>query len=93
MCFSPKMKMPKVQPQAIVPPPAPLLDAPTAVKFGGSSDDAEREGGDDRGRIDLDDTDSNKKTKPPTTTTKKAPSTLATNRRARSISRAIKGGF
>lgn len=54
MCFSSRPKIPKVQPQAIVPPPAPLLEDPAGVKFGGGDEDYEREEMTDRGRIDLD---------------------------------------
>lgn len=42
MCFSSKPKVPKVQAAAIVPPPAPLLETPTEVKFGGTDEDYER---------------------------------------------------
>lgn len=54
MCFSSKPKIPKVQPQAIVPPPAPLIEDIKGVKFGGGDEDYEREEKTDRGRIDLD---------------------------------------
>lgn len=81
MCFSSKPKIPKVQPQAIVPPPAPLLEDPAGVKFGGGDDDYEREEKTDRGRIDLDkkDEEEEDRNKP----------TLAETRRKKSISKAF----
>ena len=85
MCFSSKPKIPKVQPQAIVPPPAPLLEDPKGVKFGGGDDDYEREEKTDRGRIDLDKKDKDKegeeedRNKP----------TVAETRRKMSISKAF----
>lgn len=42
MCFSPKVKMPKVNTNNIpAPTPAPLNDNAKGVQFGGSSDDTE----------------------------------------------------
>lgn len=83
MCFSSKPKIPKVQPQAIVPPvppPAPLIEDLKGVKFGGGDEDYEREEKTDRGRIDLDkeeeEEDRNKLT-------------LAETRRNKSISKAF----
>lgn len=38
MCFSPKMKAPKVDTANVV-PPAPLTEQPTGVVFGGDSED------------------------------------------------------
>lgn len=80
MCFMPKPKIPKVQPQAIVPPPAPLLEDPAGVKFGGGDDDYEREEKTDRGRIDLDKKDEEEDLNKPT---------LAETRRKKSISKAF----
>lgn len=81
MCFSSKPKIPKVQPQAIVPPPAPLLEDPAGVKFGGGDDDYEREEKTDRGRIALDkkDEEEEDRNKP----------TVAESRRKMSISKAF----
>lgn len=82
MCFSSKPKIPKVQPQAIVPPPAPLLEDPAGVKFGGGDEDYEREEKTDRGRIDLDDKkdeEDEDRNKP----------TLAETRRNKAISKAF----
>lgn len=80
MCFSSKPKMPKVQPQAIVPPPAPLLEDPKGVKFGGGDEDYERGEETDRGRIDLDKDEDEDRNAP----------TLAENRRKRVLSKAFK---
>lgn len=82
MCFSSKPKIPKVQPQAIVPPPAPLLEDPKGVKFGGDDEDYERGEKTDRGRIDLD------KEKEEEDEDRNAP-TLAENRRKRVLSKAF----
>ena len=83
MCFSSKPKIPKVQPQAIVPPPAPLLEDPKGVKFGGGDEDYERGEKTDRGRIDLDkweeDEDEEDRNKP----------TLAETRRNKVLSKAF----
>lgn len=82
MCFSSRPKIPKVQPQAIVPPPAPLLEDPAGVRFGGGDEDYEREEKTDRGRIDLDedkDDEDEDRNKP----------TLAETRRSRAISKAF----
>lgn len=38
MCFSPKMKAPKVDTAQVV-PPAPLTEQPTGVVFGGNDED------------------------------------------------------
>ncbi len=80
MCFSSKPKMPKVQP--IVQPPAPLLEDPKGVKFGGDDDDYERGEETDRGRIDLkkDEEEDEDRNTP----------TLAENRRNRVLSKAFK---
>lgn len=83
MCFSSKPKIPKVQPQAIVPPPAPLLEDPKGVKFGGGDEDYEREEKTDRGRIDLD-----KKDKEEEEEDHNKP-TVAETRRKMSISKAF----
>lgn len=80
MCFSSKPKIPKVQPQAIVPPPAPLLEDPAGVKFGGGDDDYEREEKTDRGRIDLDKKEEEEDRNKPT---------VAESRRKMSISKAF----
>lgn len=37
MCFSPKMKAPKVD-TTVVPEPAPLTEEPKGIQFGGDSD-------------------------------------------------------
>lgn len=81
MCFMPKPKIPKVQPQAIVPPPAPLLEDPKGIKFGGGDEDYERGEKTDRGRIDLDkkDEEEEDRNKP----------TVAESRRKMSISKAF----
>ena len=87
MCFKPKVNVPKVDAQAIVPPPAPLLEDPAGVKFGGSDEAYERTEGTKQGRIDLDEEEkeeakNTKKPKPRTTN-------VAANRRARSIGQAV----
>lgn len=79
MCFSSKPKIPKVQPQAIVPPPAPVLEDPVGIKFGGGDEDYERKEKTDRGRIDLDDEEDEDRNKP----------TLAETRRSKAISKAL----
>ena len=79
MCFSSKPKMPKVQPQAIVPPPAPLLEDPKGVKFGGGDEDYERGEETDRGRIDLDKEEDEDRNRP----------TLAESRRNKVLSKAF----
>lgn len=60
MCFSSRPKIPKVQPQAIVPPPAPLLEDPAGIRFGGGDEDYEREE-EDRPWSNLDDKDEDDK--------------------------------
>lgn len=94
MCFSPKIKVPKVEAQAIVPPPVPLLDDPTGVKFGGEDDAYESKEGEDNGRIELD-KDVKKTTSSSTTKTTAKPTGnttgIAEKRRARSIGRALGG--
>lgn len=80
MCFSSRPKIPKVQPQAIVPPPAPLLEGPAGIKFGGGDDDYEREEKTDRGRIDLDEDEEDEDRNKPT---------LAETRRGKAISKAL----
>ena len=86
MCFKPKITVPKVDAQAIVPPPAPLLEDPSGIKFGGDDEEYERSEGTKQGRIDLDDKDEDDKDKK-----KPKPRTpnVATNRRARSIGQAV----
>lgn len=54
MCFSPKIKMPKMDTQQIrAVEPAPLTEEVSSVEFGGSSDEQETEGTEVSGRKDL----------------------------------------
>lgn len=85
MCFSPKMKTPKVNTAAIVPPPAPLDETPAGVQFGGEGKDG-NETEAEKARIDLDEEEKERKKK-----LDKQSSSLAQNRRSKSINRAFNG--
>lgn len=86
MCFSPKMKVPKVNTAAIVPPPTPLDETPAGVQFGGEGKDG-NETEAEKARIDLDEEEKERKKK-----LDKQSSTLAQNRRSKSINRAFSSG-
>lgn len=86
MCFSPKMKTPKVNTAAIVPPPAPLDETPAGVQFGGEGKDG-NETEAEKARIDLDEEEKERKKK-----LDKQSSSLAQNRRSKSINRAFSSG-
>lgn len=89
MCFSPKMKVPKVNTAAIVPPPTPLDETPAGVKFGGEG----KEGNEteaEKARIDLDEEEEQEEKERKKKLDKQS-SSLAQNRRSRSINRAFNG--
>lgn len=89
MCFSPKMKTPKVNTAAIVPPPAPLDDTPAGVQFGGEGKDG-NETEAEKARIDLDEEEKEEEKERKKKLDKQS-SSLAQNRRSKSINRAFNG--
>ena len=89
MCFSPKMKTPKVNTAAIVPPPAPLDETPAGVQFGGEGKDG-NETEAEKARIDLDEEEKEEEKERKKKLDKQS-SSLAQNRRSKSINRAFNG--
>lgn len=90
MCFSPKIKVPKVNTAAIVPPPTPLDETPAGVQFGGEGKDG-NETEAEKARIDLDEEEKEEEKERKKKLDKQS-STLAQNRRSKSINRAFSSG-